>query len=138
VIRCSRAVYVALAAGTVVLGLASRRFRSELPSVVADYAGDTLWAAMVYLISAALWNRASSKRLALGAALFCLVIELSQLYNGNWINRVRATRVGGLVMGHGFLWSDLVCYAVGVGLAVLIDSLCRRLMTRLRRGPNQE
>jgi hypothetical protein len=31
-----------------------------------------------------------------------------------------------LVLGQGFLWSDLVCYAVGVSLAALIDRLIKR------------
>ena len=124
--RRSRAVYVGLVAGTVLLGLASRQFRSELPSVVANYAGDTLWAAMVYLMGATIWNTAATGRLALGAFAFSLAVELSQLYDADWINAVRATRLGGLVLGYGFLWSDLVCYAAGVALAVAVDRVVPR------------
>ena len=29
--------------------------------------------------------------------------------------------MGGLILGFGFLWSDLACYALGVGLGVLIE-----------------
>jgi hypothetical protein len=124
--RRSRAVYVGLVAGTVLLGLSSRRFRSELPVVVADYAGDTFWAAMVYFIIATIWNKTSPGRLALGALVFSFVVEFSQVYQAAWINALRATRFGGLVLGHGFLWSDLVCYAVGVALAVGVDRMVRR------------
>ena len=107
----SRPLYLALAAATVALGLASRGFRSALPA----YAGDVLWAAMVYLLAAAIWPRASVLRLAVGTAVFALAFELGQLYHAPWIDAVRHTRIGGLVLGFGFLWSDLACYAVGVG-----------------------
>jgi hypothetical protein len=124
--RRSRFIYSGLATGTVILGLASRRFRSELPWIIAEYAGDTLWAAMVYLIAATIWNRASPVLLAVGSVSFSFAIEFSQLYQAEWINSLRATRLGGLVLGYGFLWTDLLCYAAGVAGAVWIDWLARR------------
>lgn len=48
-------------------------------------------------------------------------VELSQLYHAPWINEIRATRLGALARGHGFLWSDLVCYAFGVTAAAAVD-----------------
>jgi hypothetical protein len=126
----SRLAFLLLATGTVAMGLATRRFRRALPAVVGLYGGDVLWAAMVYLLAAAIWPWASMRRLALGAAAFALVIEVGQLYHAPWIDAVRGTRLGGLVLGFGFLWSDLACYAVGIALAVLID----RAITRPRVG----
>ncbi|WP_331071041.1 DUF2809 domain-containing protein [Longimicrobium sp.] len=123
----SRAVFLALAAATIVIGLASRRFRRALPAAVGLYAGDVLWATMMYLLAAAIWPRASIRRLAVGAAAFALAIEVGQLYHAPWIDAVRDTRLGGLVLGFGFLWSDLVCYAVGIALAVVIDRAVARL-----------
>lgn len=117
----SRPLYLALAAATVALGLASRRFRGVLPDAVGAYAGDVLWAAMVYLLAAAIWPRASVRRLAVGTAVFAFAIELSQLYHAPWIDAVRHTRIGGLVLGFGFLWSDLACYAAGIALAAALD-----------------
>ncbi|WP_330362501.1 ribosomal maturation YjgA family protein [[Clostridium] dakarense] len=46
---------------------------------------------------------------------------MSQLYQANWINNIRATTLGGLVLGHGFLWEDLVSYSIGMLLGVVID-----------------
>lgn len=125
VIGRSRVLYLALVAATVLVGLGSRHFRSVLPSFVGEYAGDTLWAAMVYLIAGAIWNETSPARLASGALTFSFAVEFSQLYQADWINAVRATRLGGLVLGHGFLWSDLLCYAAGVALALAVDTLLR-------------
>ncbi len=125
-LRRSRALYLLLAAATIVLGLATRWFRGVLPDAVGAYAGDVLWAAMVYLLIAAVWPRASMSRVAAGAAIFSLAIELSQLYHVPWIDAVRQTRIGGLVLGFGFLWSDLACYAAGIALAAALDRLASR------------
>jgi hypothetical protein len=125
----SRPRFLALAAATVALGLATRAFRGALPDAVGAYGGDVLWAAMVYLLIAAAWNRASIRHVAAGAAAFSLAIELFQLYHAPWIDAVRHTRLGGLVLGFGFLWSDLACYAAGIALAAALDR-------RLTRPPS--
>ena len=103
------------------LGLASRRYGTSLPPFLSEYAGDTLWAFLVFLgISALrpdarLWYRGA---MALG---FAFLVELSQLYHAPWIDAIRSTKIGGLILGFGFLWTDLVCYAVGVGIGILLD-----------------
>lgn len=116
-----RLCYLMLWMLTVALGLGSRAFGSYLPVFVAEYAGDTLWAAMVYWGIGFLFSSVRLSRKASGALLFSYCIEVSQLYQADWINAIRGTTLGALVLGHGFLWSDMVCYTVGVGLAVLID-----------------
>ena len=51
------------------------------------------------------------------------LIEISQLYHAPWIDAIRATALGGLVLGFGFLWSDILCYTVGVLLGIIVDGL---------------
>jgi hypothetical protein len=56
------------------------------------------------------------------------------LYHAGWIDAIRATRLGGLILGYGFLWSDLVCYAAGVGLGAILEwgvARLQRLWTKL-------
>lgn len=133
--RRSRTLYLLLAAATIVAGLASRRFGGVLPGFVAAYAGDVLWAAMVYLLVAAAWRRASVRRVATAAGTVALAVEAGQLYQAPWIDALRHTRMGGLVLGHGFLWSDLACYAVGIALAAGLDyRLARRSAARPARA----
>lgn len=121
--RRSRTVHLLLAAATIAAGLASRRFGGALPGFVGAYAGDVLWAAMVYLLIAAGWPGASTHRVAVAAGLVSLTVELGQLYHAPWIDAIRRTRMGGLVLGFGFLWSDLACYAAGIALAAALDRL---------------
>lgn len=139
-----RLAYALATATTVVLGLASRRFASELPApvgnFVAAYVGDSLWAAMVFLgASTGFPHVAMRSRVAISLA-YCFATELSQLYHAPWIDGLRATRLGGLVLGFGFLWSDLVAYIVGVlGAAVLARAViryaaCRHTAARTSRA----
>jgi hypothetical protein len=55
------------------------------------------------------------------AYTFCLFVELSQLYQGDWLNGIRGTKMGALVLGSGFLWSDLVAYLLGALMGGVID-----------------
>lgn len=43
-----RWIYLAITSAIIVLGLASRKHGDILPEFIAEYSGDTLWAAMVY------------------------------------------------------------------------------------------
>lgn len=121
-----RAAYL-IAAGTVLgVGLASRRHGAALPTFVARYAGDTLWALMVYLgLGVVVPTARTSRRAALALAL-SYSVEASQLYRAPWIDALRQTAIGGLVLGYGFLWSDIACYTIGVSLGAALDVIATR------------
>jgi hypothetical protein len=89
--------------------------------VLAEYAGDTLWAMMLFwLVSTLIAGRPLMMRGAISLALTFLV-ELSQLYHAPWIDSIRQTTLGGLVLGFGFLWTDLVCYTLGVAIGASLE-----------------
>ena len=111
---------------TAALGIASRQYASLLPELIARYAGDTLWALAAFIGCALLVPHGRRGRLALAALLLAYAVEISQLYHAAWLDALRNTRIGGLLLGHGFLWSDLLCYTVGVGLAVALEPLWTR------------
>lgn len=108
-----------------VLGLLSRAPLPVLPPFIRSYSGDVLWALLVYLLVR--WLKPTQRLYfsALSASLFALGIEISQLYHTPWIDTLRQTRIGGLVFGFGFLWSDLICYACGITLGFVCETLAR-------------
>ena len=122
----SRTHYLGLWIATIAAGLASRRYSGLFPDLIARYAGDVLWATMMFWLLAFLWPRVTSLRLAVAALVISYAVELSQLYRAPWIDAIRATRGGALVLGQGFLWSDLVCYTIGVALAMAFDARLAR------------
>jgi hypothetical protein len=119
-------IWLALIALVVAMGLGSRRYTHALPGFVAAYAGDTLWALAAFLGFGLILPRTSTRTVALLALTFSFVIELSQLYHAHWIDSIRHTTLGGLILGFDFVWSDLACYTVGVGLGVCVETLWRR------------
>jgi hypothetical protein len=124
-------LYTTLAGLTIGAGLTSRQYPAIFPEFIARYAGDTLWAAMMFWILALVWRRASTRGLAWSALAVAYAVEFSQLYHAPWIDSIRATRIGALALGSGFLWSDLVCYAVGAGFGAALDLL---IVSRQRRS----
>jgi len=114
-------VQIILIALASVLRIGSRRYAHALPGFIAAYAGDTLWALAAFFGFGVLLPKASIQTIAILAMAFSVAIELSQLYHAPWIDSIRQTTLGGLILGFGFLWSDLACYAVGVVLGVLVD-----------------
>lgn len=112
----------------VAAGLFSRSdYASVLPQFVQVYAGDTLWALALYLCLAFVSPGAGAKELLLISLLISFAVEFSQLYQAEWINSVRNTRAGGLILGFGFKWSDLLCYFAGILAGFVIDSQRRNL-----------
>jgi hypothetical protein len=114
-------VQIAVIVLAAVLGIGSRHYAHVLPGVIAVYAGDTFWAFAAFLGMGLILPRQSTWRVALLAMAFSVAIELTQLYHARWIDSIRQTTVGGLILGFGFLWSDLACYAAGVGVGVILE-----------------
>lgn len=129
----NRLTYIALIVATVATGLATRRFGAFLPPFIAAYAPDALWALMVFWIVRLLWPRGATLQVALTALAFSYTIEISQLLHPAWLDAIRHTRLGGLVLGFGFLWSDIACYTVGVGMGILMD----RRLARIGKRPTR-
>lgn len=131
----NRLLYLLLFAVIVAVALPTRSSAAQyMPLFVVLYVGDTLWAVAIYLGVAAVFSRRRTRDLALFVVISCWFVEFSQLYQADWINAIRNTRLGGLLLGFGFLWSDLVCYTVGVGMGVLLDLFIMRLAARRARA----
>ena len=127
--RRNRWVYAIAIIVVVALGLGSRLYREVLPRFVAAYAGDMLWAVLVFLLASWLWRSARTARLAIGAGVFALLVEVSQLDQTSWLAKFRSISITAPFLGTDFIWTDLVCYAVGIGVGVVLD---RWLIARQR------
>jgi hypothetical protein len=111
-------------------GLTVRHNAATFAPFFRNYAPDSLWALMILCLAVTLWPR-RSLRVTIAISLgFCILIECSQLLQPPILVTLRATRIGGLVLGRGFLWSDIVCYAVGVALGSLAAHYAGRFATR--------
>lgn len=134
-----RIVLAAVLGIVIVLGLASRKFGHQLPAFLAAHAGDALWTVAVYLALAIVFPRWQPLRLGLAALAVSFAVETSQLLRVEWLDQLRRTLPGRLLLGSGFLWIDLVRYAAGAAIATAADGIVattRRAHDRSRRRAN--
>jgi len=118
----SRILYFILIVLTIIIGLLSRHY-----AFIPLFIGDILWAQMVYFIMRFLFIKATIKCAVIYSLTFCYAIEFSQLYKAPWIDDLRHTLFGRLVLGDTFLWGDLLSYTVGVAIGVLLDKLLAKM-----------
>ncbi|MBO4642081.1 MAG: DUF2809 domain-containing protein [Bacteroidaceae bacterium] len=116
-----RVCYLIAIAVLVVLGLGSRRIE-WLP----DQAGDMLWTMMVFCCWRILLAHADLKRVAIITLIFSFAIEFQQLIRWDWLVSLRSTTLGHLVLGQGFLWTDLIAYIIGTLIIYLLAKAAER------------
>jgi hypothetical protein len=111
-----------------------------LPWVSAFFAkngGDTLWAMMVFMVIRLIgprWTIGKAAALALTISYLC---EFSQLYHAPWIDTFRSYRLGHVLIGSSFAWTDMVCYTVGILAGAFAEWAVRRMAFRLASSENE-
>ena len=115
-LKNSRVRYFILILIVIALGITSRKLEG-----IPTFFGDSLYAVMVYYGIRMFFINLKSQKTAILALLFCFGIEFLQLYDAEWMLEIRRTTLGHYVLGQGFIWSDLVYYALGVIVAVYLD-----------------
>jgi divalent metal cation (Fe/Co/Zn/Cd) transporter len=104
------------------LGIFSRTPAGRLPW--ADKAfGDTLWAAMFYLLVILLLPEVHTVVAVAMAVGITFSIEFLKLYHAPWIDSLRGNAIGGMILGHAFFWHDFLSYILGIVLGVLLDRI---------------
>jgi hypothetical protein len=107
-------LYLIATIGVIVLGMASRYIHGLFPLVLGKYPGDALWALMMFLGLGYLMPGNSTIKNLVIAIVISFAVEISQLYQAPWINSIRNTTLGHLVLGSGFGWVDFLAYIAGI------------------------
>jgi len=119
----NRLAYFLLIFLIAVIAITSREAVFGLPDFLVSYSGDTLWALAVFLCVGIVYQEIGTIRAGMFAFLFSICIELSQLYHSALIDAIRQTSIGGLIFGFEFLWTDFICYGVGISLGMIAELL---------------
>ena len=129
-------LYYAIIMGIVIVaGCASRSALADpWPEFLSTYAGDTLWALMVFLGLGLVLPTTGTWLIAMIVLAFAFSVEVSQLYHAPWIDSFRNTFVGAVTIGSGFLWSDFLCYTMGCAMGVIVEMLGAGLAQKAAKG----
>ncbi|AEB76463.1 DUF2809 domain-containing protein [Clostridium botulinum] len=119
----NRFIYGILTLGVMILGLFSKKINNVMTYIFRIYLGDSLWALMIFFGMAFIFRSMKTKKITLISLSFCYIIEISQLYHASWIDSIRKTTMGGLILGYVFSWRDLIAYAMGILVGVWIELL---------------
>lgn len=96
-----------------------------LGATARDVTGDVLWATMLSWWVGAIVPRAGLVARSLASYGVCVLVEVSQLWHAPILDAARETRLGHLVLGSGFDARDLLAYALGVAVALLLETAWR-------------
>jgi hypothetical protein len=113
--------YAALAVTTIIVGLVVHRVGLGLNPAVRDMLGDALWAMMIFYGLGIGFPGARGWSLAASALVICFGVEASQLYHSPWLDVVRGTLPGHLILGSGFEARDFLSYSLGVAAAAWLE-----------------
>lgn len=125
-----RWLYAILVLITIPLGLATRWRQQYFPFFINEYGGDVLAATCIFFgcrFMCATWQL---PKVALLAFFVSVLDEIQQLYQAPWAVKFRDITVVGILLGHGFLWSDIVCYAAGTIIGSLLGGVLEFSITK--------
>ncbi|MEP7317207.1 MAG: DUF2809 domain-containing protein [Panacibacter sp.] len=108
------------------LALATRHYTDWFAPLIIKYGGDTIWAGAFLFLLRIFFTKIKLWKLALIAYLLGVIDELSQLLQTPVLVAIRKTTIGKLMLGVGFVWTDLVCYAAGIVMAACIIALVEK------------
>jgi Protein of unknown function (DUF2809) len=89
------------------------RFSPSLPEYIRDPFGSIAYQIFWILLVLFIYPPANRRLTAIWVALGSCAIEFLQLYQPPWLQAIRATLPGRLILGSTFLWSDLPVYFIG-------------------------
>ena len=125
-VRRTRLIAAVAACVLVPAGLSTK----AVPSAwVRGYAGDILIALFLAFCVRGLAPRRSAGFVVCAVGIYSVLVEISQCYHAPWIDSLRRTFPGAIVLGTTFQWMDLACYGAGLAVYTVFD---RRW--RLRAG----
>src|SRR5216683_7186026 len=107
----------------IVSGLALRKFGAGLglPFFFVKYGGSVLWGTMVFFLVAMAAPARSPSGIALISASIAICVELFRLVHAPWLDAFRLTIAGTLLLGRVFSPWNMLAYAIGIVLAMLLD-----------------
>ena len=109
--------YLGITLLIILLGIVSRKI-----GMIPLFIGDILYAVMIYYLIHSLFLLKQKWVKIIIPLTLCFIIELSQLIDVHWLNFIRNTTLGHYILGQGFLFSDLVCYSIGIILSFSVET----------------
>jgi hypothetical protein len=119
-------IYLLIMLVITAFGLPARLIQDQLPTWYTLYFGDYLWAMLLFFLFALTLRTSNTFKVAMVTLVFTYIIEISQLFHPQWLEYLRSIKLFALVLGYGFLWSDIAAYTVGVSTGALLECFLQK------------
>lgn len=121
--------YFLAAALAVIAGASLRLFGygSGLPYFLVKYGGSVIWGAMVFFAVAFVLGKRDIRVPVLAALLVAAASEFFRLYHTPDLDAFRLTLAGQLLLGRIFSLWNILAYAIGIGVAAVMEIWLSRL-----------
>ncbi len=100
-------------------GLVTKFYRGPGQAWLNDAFGGIPYEIFWMLLVAVIWPRLRPGAIALLVFITTCLLEFLQLWQPAWLQAIRGTLPGRLVLGNTFIWSDFPYYAIGCFLGWL-------------------
>jgi hypothetical protein len=107
------------------------RFGHILPEWIGDAGGGIAYELFWIFLLLLLQPKANIRSIAIAVCLATCAIEFLQLYQPPWLQAIRATLPGRLILGTTFSWSDFPPYFTGSAIGFLWASVLDRIARRV-------
>jgi hypothetical protein len=85
---------------------------------------------MVFFLMVFIFKDRSTVNTAVLSGIFSIGVEVAKLYHAPWIDTFRYTRIGGLILGYVFSWSNILYYITGIAIGFMCEKLW--IITRIK------
>lgn len=93
--------------------------------IIRNYVGDLLVVMFIYCLIRTFF-KISVTRTAVGVLLFSYIVELSQYFNLIKYIDLENSTIANTIMGHSFEWTDMIVYALGILIVMLVERIMKR------------
>jgi hypothetical protein len=111
------------------IGYVARFSQGWISDSLHDALGSLAYEVFWILLVQFFYPKTSPLRTAVGVCLATCAIEVLQLWQPPFLQAVRATLPGRLILGNTFMWSDFPPYGLGSALGWMWITVLRRLRT---------
>ena len=98
--------------------------------LLPSFIGDGLWSMVVFCCWRILLPKLKLFYIAAASLATSYLIEFSQMIKWEWLVGLRSTFIGHMILGQGFLWTDLIAYTIGIVIIFFISLLLERNLDR--------
>ena len=115
-----------LIATVMLICIGSREYVHLVHIIWSNHLGYSIWAFSLYFLIRIIFARQKIVINMTATFTLSLLVEISQLIETPFLNKIRENYVGGLIIGFGWHATDLLAYLAGILLAASADYLIIR------------